>query len=262
MTFADFAAATARQIFDIMNHCDEPESADVLIVTFRDDEDVPFAAILMLDNKTAYTHQILDDEGEVYNKVIKHYAILPGATQKAEAYALINMQDFSVRFVDVKRKMNGEDLQLLPDRLLQCTAIISSKEAVKQVNKIAVKVAEDHGASTVEALSKAKSYLAENAEEAESFSPKALGDTVFADSPQLKEAFEKQVEEAQLPDDVAIEREYAQKAGAKHKIKTDTGIEITFPSEYIENTDYFQIINNPDGTLSIELKNIVTITNK
>ena len=41
----------------------------------------------MLDNKTAYTHQILDDEGTVYNKLIKHYAILPGMAQKAEAYA-------------------------------------------------------------------------------------------------------------------------------------------------------------------------------
>ena len=55
---------------------------------------------------------------------------------------------------------------------------------------------------------------------------------------------------------------YAQKAGRSHKIKTDTGIEITFPSEYIENTDFIQFINNPDGTLSIELKNIGKIVNK
>ena len=52
------------------------------------------------------------------------------------------------------------------------------------------------------------------------------------------------------------------KAGRSHKIKTDTGIEITFPSEYIENTDFIRFINNPDGTLSIELKNIGKIVNK
>ena len=51
--------------------------------------------------------------------------------QKAEAYALIRFSDFSIHFVDKKRKMDGEDVYLLPDRLLQCTSVISSKEAVR-----------------------------------------------------------------------------------------------------------------------------------
>lgn len=35
--------------------------------------------------------------------------------------------------------MDGEDVYLLPDRLLQCTSVISSKEAVKVISKIAEK---------------------------------------------------------------------------------------------------------------------------
>lgn len=158
--------------------------------------------------------------------------------------------------------MDGEDVYLLPDRLLQCTSVISSKEAVKVISKIAEKVAEDHGASTVEALSKTKTYLVENAENADSFSPQEMGADVFGSSPAMAQEFQQQVAEAKLPDVVAIEKEYAQKAGRSHKIKTDTGIEITFPSEYIENTDFIRFINNPDGTLSIELKNIGKIVNK
>lgn len=262
LSFTDLAADTARQLFQILDHCDEPQSLDVLIIDFQDDNDVENLGILLLDNKTAYTHQILDDEGVVYNKLIKHYAILPGTTQKASAYALVNLQDFSVHFVDKKRPMDGEDVYILPDKLLQCTAVISSKEAVKKVSKIAEKVAEEHGASTVEALSKAKHYLVENAENADSFSPQELGASAFSDSPALQREFMEQVAEAQLPEAVEIEPEYAQKAGRSHKIKTDTGIELTFPSEYIENTDFIQFINNEDGTLSIELKNIGKIVNK
>lgn len=262
MTFDDLASQTARELYQLLAHCDEPESTDLLVIDFQDDDDVRNVGILMLENKTAYTHQILDDEGTVYNKLIKHYAILPGTAQKADAYALIRLSDFSIHFVDKKRKMDGEDVYLLPDKLFQCTSVISSKEAVKVVSKIAEKVAEEHGASTVEALSKAKTYLVENAETADSFSPQDLGSDVFGDSPVLQREFEEQIKEAKLPEAVAIEKEYAQKAGRSHKIKTDTGIEITFPSEYIENTDFIQFINNPDGTLSIELKNIGKIVNK
>ena len=66
-----------------------------------------------------------------------------------------------------------------------------------------------------------------------------------------------------MPERVPVERKQVERAAVRnHKIRTDTGIEITFPSEYIENTDFIQFINNPDGTLSIELKNIGKIVNK
>lgn len=262
ITFDDAAAAIAKKTYDILSHCDETESTDLLVVDFNDDDDVRTLAVLMLENKTAYTHQVLDEEGHVYNKLIKHYAILPGTGQKIEAYALIRFDDFSIRFVDKKRKRNGEDMYILPDRLLQCTSCISGRDAVKMVNKIAAQVAEDHGGSSVEALSKAKNYLADHAETSDSLSPKELGAVVFSDNKEMQNQFEQEIQEAQLPDQVPVQQDFARRTGKTHKIKTDTGIEITFPSEYIDNSDYIQFINNPDGTLSIELKNIAKIVNK
>jgi len=47
-----------------------------------------------------------------------------------------------------------------------------------------------------------------------------------------------------------------------HKIKTDTGIEITFPVDYTHDQRYIDFINNPDGTISIEIKNVGKIINK
>ena len=59
-----------------------------------------------------------------------------------------------------------------------------------------------------------------------------------------------------------VNREFAGKQGRQHKIKTDTGIEISFPVEYMKNRDFIEIVTNPDGTLRIELKNINKISNK
>lgn len=68
--------------------------------------------------------------------------------------------------------------------------------------------------------------------------------------------------ELNIPKEVTINRSLAIRAAKTQKIKTDTGIEISFPAEYFENQDYFKIINNPDGTLSIEIKNIGKIISK
>ena len=71
----------------------------------------------------------------------------------------------------------------------------------------------------------------------------------------------KEVKNACIPDAVKVDMDLALKKGKNHRIKTDTGIEIAFPADYFKNTDYIEIINNPDGTLSIALKNIGKITN-
>lgn len=116
---------------------------------------------------------------------------------------------FSIHFVDKKRKMDGEDVYLLPDRLLSAS-VISSKEAVKVISKIAEKVAK----TTVPArssLSKTKTYLVENAENADSFSPQEMGADVFGGSPAMAQEFQQQVAEAKLPDVVAIEKNTSRK---------------------------------------------------
>lgn len=71
-------------------------------------------------------------------------------------------------------------------------------------------------------------------------------------------------------EELKLENYVLQEFSSKHiekslndpSIKTDTGIEITFPTDYFENHDYIEVVNNPNGTLSIEIKNIGKITNK
>lgn len=48
----------------------------------------------------------------------------------------------------------------------------------------------------------------------------------------------------------------------KQKLKTDSGIEINFPAHFYGNPDVMEFINNPDGTISILIKNIGKVVNK
>ena len=89
-----------------------------------------------------------------------------------------------------------------------------------------------------------------------------MADSVFASSDVLKREFVEEAKKAGIPEKVYINRDLALKSTKSHKIKTDTGIEISFPADYTSNSDYIEFINNPDGTISIELKNIGKIVNK
>ena len=89
-----------------------------------------------------------------------------------------------------------------------------------------------------------------------------MGKEVFAESSVMQNEFRVQLQEAGLDRPMPVDRPYAHKVGKSHKIKTDTGIEITIPVDYFDNERYVEFINNPDGTLSIALKNIAKITNR
>ena len=61
---------------------------------------------------------------------------------------------------------------------------------------------------------------------------------------------------------VAIEHVKQRKAEQVQRIKTDKGIELIIPIDYMKTTDYVEIINEEEGRISIRLKNINRIISK
>ncbi len=259
--FMDFSLQIANVLYDNVTNSDKKDSVDLLIVDFSQNDD-SFLALLLMNSRLAYTHQVIKHGDTIQNSIIEHHAILPGITQKIDSYAIINQQAFSLGFSDKRRYIDGKDVFVLPEKILQCSAGASSRDVLKAVSSIAAKVAEEYGQNSTVVLSKAKNYLLENSEISTTLSPLELGEEIFAESEELQNAFASLVKEAQLPQKVEVGKSLAVKTGKSHKIKTDTGIEITFPAEYFENHEFIEFINNPNGTISIELKNIGKIINK
>ena len=151
---------------------------------------------------------------------------------------------------------------VVPDSLLQCSSNASSKEVLDAVTRIVADVAEEYGANTAKAVSKAKAVVAEKAAESEYLPPWEVGEEVFGDEPVMRERFEEAVRSEEIPEQVRVKKSVATRMTKSHRIRTDTGIEITFPSEYSSSPEFIEFINEADGTLSIELKNIGSIENR
>ncbi|MFR1167926.1 MAG: nucleoid-associated protein [Adlercreutzia equolifaciens] len=137
----------------------------------------------------------------------------------------------------------------------------SSREVLQAVTTVVEEVAEEFGANTAVALSRAKAYVAENAEESDEVDARELGREVFADQPRVAERFEAAVEKGALPERVVVEGR-GQAGHQEPQDRTDTGIELTFPAEYGENSDFIEFFSTPDGRIEIALKNIGAIENR
>ncbi len=261
LDFIRFSAEIAQAIHSAIAQTEVLDSFDLLICDFTMEEN-RFMALLLCNNRIGFTHQVINENAKIRNEIINHHAILPNLSQKIDEYAFVQMESFDIQFIDKKRLLNGQDTYVLPEIILECSSGVSPSSTLKLVNVITRKIAENHGQSSVAAITKAKSYLVENTETSEYLDPLELGKIAFPASPIMQEEYLEEVQKAGITEVVKIDRDFCIKKGKNHKIKTDTGIEISFPVDYFENKNYMEFINNPDGTLSIELKNIGKIVNK
>ena len=260
--FLAFAKQLAERIYKAIVQSDTDKSLDIIICDYEDEFNNNYIAILECNNAVAYTHYVSQEADTVKNEIINHYAILPNTSQKLNSYVQINKKTNNIKFFDKKRYVNGKNIYIYPNLVLQASYQISSKDAVKIVKKLVNKVADNHGSNSAIAVSKAKTYILENAETHDEVRPVDIGNEVFKDCLSMREEFTNEIQKAGVPVAVAIDKEFAEKTAKSHKIKTDTGIELSVPADYFNNSDFIEFINNPDGTISIELKNINKIQNK
>ena len=183
-------------------------------------------------------------------------------TQKLYAFASIKLSDLSIRLFEPKGEYDGEKMHFLEERIFQVTTNPSSKDTVKKVRTVVDRISKAHEQDGVAAMAKTKELLAKNAEVSDTLEARHIIEQVFSTNPIQREAAMKELAEEDLLEPLPVSRTYATKVGKQHKIKTDTGIELSFPVEYMNDREFIEISTNENGTLRIELKNISKITNK
>ncbi len=261
--FIDLSQQIAEFVSGELAKAEKIESTDVFVADFEDDDDVRWFAVMLMNSRMAFMHEVAREGGEVRNDIARHYAILPSPSQKVASFALVRASTMDVYFQDKKRKIAGEDTFLIPDGLLQCETGVSGKEAIDAVTRVVEQVAEEHGANSAVALAKAKAAVAEAVEEDEELPPWDIVDEAFEDEPVMRDAIKASLQEEHLPERVPVERAQVERAAVRnHKIRTDTGIEISFPAEMVDNPDYIEFVNEPNGLISISLRNIGSFENR
>lgn len=261
--FIDLSQQVAEFISNELARADKAQSTDVLVADFDDDDDVRWFAVMLLTSKQAFMHEVGTQDGNRVANITCHYAILPNPSQKVQSYCVVRASTMEIGYVDKARKIAGEDRILIPEGLLQCETGVSGKEAIDTVARVVEEVAEEHGANTAVALAKVKAAVAEKVEDDEELPPWDIVDEVFEDEPVIKDGVRAALTEEKMPERVPVERKQVERAAVRnHKIRTDTGIEISFPAEMGSNSDYIEFVNEPNGLISIELKKISSIENR
>lgn len=261
MSFVPFSKAITHVLEDAFTHAEEMASADVIVADVRIDDQRQIA-VFKSNSHVGYTHQVNQTEKGIKNEIINHYSIMPNLTQKMEEFAFIDAGTKAVSVSSKKYTIDGNSIYVFPEILLECSLAPSPKDAIKNLSKTAAKVAEAYGQDKVSTEAAVKSYVAENMQESDELDLLEAGKELFPENAAMQADFDTAIKDAGFTEPVKMDQEATMKKVCKHKLKTDTGIELTIPTDYFDNTEYVEFNNNDDGTLSITLKHIANIVNR
>lgn len=219
-----------------------------------------YLALILLEIKPVYVHETeYGSSDHATNEIVYRQAVMPNPSQKVSSYAVIEADSLDIILQEKLRDIAGEEKMLLADGLLRCDAGASAKEAFQAVTDVVEDLADEFGQNSAVALSKAKYYASEH--EDECFDTEEMAREIFGDDTVQQRRFSEAIEEGTLPDQMRMDHDAAKRITRSHKIRTSTGIVLTFPSEYCKNPDLIEFIEESDGTMSIELRHIDHIEN-
>ena len=263
ISFLEKTQQLSDKLFALIAPAEEIGAADYLFFTGTSDTGGTLFGMIRLDYSSKVTH-FVDYEGEaVSNTILQNHAILPNATQKPSEAFIVDLSNGNYHLIEKKVVIEGQKTAYFSEKFLEITVPVTTKEQIKEIKKTVTHIAKKHDEEAYKALATTQQAIFHQLEEQDEIDAAAIFDKVFEEKPLAREAAQLAITEERVPEKIAVtnvpkyERKYS-----KQKFKLDNGIEITIPSEIYENKEMVEFINNPDGSISVLIKNIESILNK
>ncbi|KRM23289.1 nucleoid-associated protein [Latilactobacillus graminis] len=264
---SDFVGASQQLVekwYAVYQKSDDAPSADAFVVLYEQDAQA-YLAFLKIDYHQAFTHYVNAEEGPLMNQLIIHQSILSNKTQKVDEGFTINLQTYSFELVEKKYLFSGEKMVYMSTHVIESEPAPSLEENVKVVKKTAEKIGKKFEVAKHDVVANVKEAIYETLETSGEIDTNQMAAKIFKGNISAQSEFKAEMT-ASVPAEVApispVVREIAEKKYSKQKLKLSNGIELSVPIDVYQNPDLFAFINHPDGTMSVEIKNVEEIISR
>ena len=258
--FIKFSNEVSAFFYKIISENPDVKPCDLLFVqanVFNKD----YMIILKLNYKKGYIHFTKQEES-TKNIIIEQPCALPAATQKIDEFIFVDLNSLEIFVKEKKCQVYNEPCYYISKHLLECREEKPDKEKVKIITQATDKIIKEYYDDDMFMKSQVKNIIRENVEEKLNINVAEISDKVFNDN-DAKKLYNEEIQIKGIKEpEIKVNFNYANKIKTKQKFITDEGIEINIPYEMLSNREKVEFITNPDGTISIMLKNIDNITDK
>lgn len=262
-----FLASSERLVkhwFAAYSQSEEAPSCDVFVVLYEEDT-IMNLAFLKVNYNEGYTHLVDADEAGIKNELLLHRALLSSKTQKADEAFSVDLNTFQYELMEKKYPFSGEKRFYFSTDVIENEPAPSLEENVKVIKKVAEKIGAKFENQKHDVVADVKEAIYDMVEETGQIDAKEVAQKVFKENITAQLAFAEEVVEKGFVNQAPLVKEakaITEKKYGKQKLKLSNGIELIVPLEVYRNPELIEFINNPDGTISVTIKNVDEVVNR
>lgn len=261
ITFSDFACEIATKRYDWKERYEILTASDLFMCEVEIGE-VEYVIGLELTCTEGMVHHVIQGSSGIQNNLIVHRSIIPNANLKNASFFMINLDTMDLTVLESMTSTEDDDTMLYADKILQCNTEISLKEAIKKARTAAKQIVEDKKLDQLSVIPAFERAVTDMVNGGLSLDMNQIAEEVFYEEPEVQKMYIEEVSKIGVGKSVSNQNRAKIPSKKSQKLKTNTGIEISIPLDYYNNKDYIELINNPDGSISIQIKNVNSVVNK
>jgi phosphoribosyl-ATP pyrophosphohydrolase len=255
--------ALANRLFAIMKQNPSIPSADVVFCIFES-ADIKYFALIKLNYRNSYIHNVFNTTEGNSTRLIKQKTTLPSETQKIDECIIVDLTNFELKLIEKKYEIGADKEFYLSKYFLKCESDLSYLQKINLLDKTVSKISKKYFDEDFEKVAKLRSCVAQSIEDSNEIKVETLAEHVFGEIPEIKTQYLEEIKKGGLVENKVVvpQSNHTGKKFKTQKLQTDSGIEINFPSQFYNDKEVIEFINNPDGTISILIKNVNKVVNK
>ncbi len=256
--FIESSKKIADVFLNILNKNGIKTCQDLLICEYRV-EDLTYLGLILLENIEAITHENIMINNLESNQFTKNVYILPESVMKINTFMIISLPDLNFYSCEKLKEIEGSKRKVIEESI-DAKYHPSTNEIMKSIKDEAKRISEETGIDYLETMSNVNSFIFQKTSD-NNINIKDLADAAFTDE-SIKKEFKANLSLKGVSEAEPIEYDLVSEKVKNQKIKTDTGIELIIPQEFFKDNSNVEIKNNPDGTMSIEIKNFTKLISR
>lgn len=244
----------ADRLYEVMQRNPDIPPADFIVCYFMESQE-PYLALLKMNYKTTYTHKTANGE----NDIVKFKTVLPGAGQKIQEAAVISLKNFQIRLIEKKYAINGVKTNYFSTIFLECDGKLSPNKKLAVMTKEIRAVQKKHydEQQQCKAQMETKKIFHENLEEKGGIVIENVLEEVFCNDPECKEEVKERLSKhVKMESFIQTQDDKTAKKYETQHLVTDSGVELKIPMDCYKDKNRFEFITEPDGTISVILRQI------
>lgn len=262
LTFAEKTTQLAEKLFDVIAASEAVPAGDLISVEFSEGMD-DFLGIFKLNFAPHYAHMVDYRDDQLVNNLVLNQAILPSASQKVDEGLILNLMTGEYLLVEKQYLIDGHRVNYFSERFLEIKPETSTKDNINTIKRAVKSVAAKFDVPEHEALANTQNAIFDAVQEDGQIKTSEIADAVFQGNISAKQAYQEVLTDKNLAEEIVVPNapRYEKKYHVQ-RFKLDSGIEIAIPIDIYQDRSKVEFINNPDGTMSLMIKDIESIVNK